>query len=208
MNEEKKLTYFEEKVLPILHYVGLIGAIIMSLAYIILVVVLINGFKAEKTLKTTIFAIVSAGVGFIIMQFLKYQGQTFAELKEENKDLLDKYYGTKTKDKKARSMVFFWIKSGITDFLVKAGTVALTSIGLIYIIIEGSHDYSLIALAIVNLLMFISFGFLSLVKTYNYFNRVYMEYIKEKLSEVSVDIKSDTILIKEDPDYGREKTLS
>lgn len=206
--EEKKINYFEEKVLPILHYIGIIGASIMSVAYIILSVVLINGFKAEKTLKTTIFAIVSAGVGFLIMQFLKYQGQCFAEEKEENKPLLELYWGTTTKDKKAHSMIFFWVKSGVTDFLVKAGTVALTSIGLIYIIIEGSHDYSLIALAIVNLLMFISFGFLSLVKTYNYFNRVYMKYIKEKLSEVSVDTKSDTILIKEDPDYGREKTLS
>ena len=54
MNEQEKLdkqsNFFEEKVLPILHYVGLIGAIIMSIAYIILIVVLIFGFKAEKTL--------------------------------------------------------------------------------------------------------------------------------------------------------------
>ena len=166
----------------------------MSVAYIILVAVLINGFKAEKTLKTTVFAIVSAGVGFIIMQFLKYQGKTFAELKEENKDLLDEYYGSKTKDKKAHSMVYFWVKTGVSDFLVKVVSIAATNVGLIYIMIEGSHDYGLIALAIVNLLMFISFGFLSLVKAYNYFNRVYMEYIREKLSEAEKESKPEEMI--------------
>lgn len=187
MDENKKLTFFEEKVLPVLNYVGLIGAVIMSLAYIILVVVMIVGFQAEKTLKTSVFAIASAAVGFLILQCFKIQGQSFAELKPENKELLEKYYGTKTRDKKTHSMLYFWIKTGVTDFLVKAGTVALSTIGLIYLIIEGSKDFILILLAIVNLLMFISFGFLSLVKTYNYFNRVYVEYIKERLKESEED---------------------
>lgn len=187
MDENKKLTFFEEKVLPVLNYVGLIGAVIMSVAYIILVVVMIVGFQAEKTLKTSVFAIASAAVGFLILQCFKIQGQSFAELKPENKELLEKYYGTQTKDKKAHSMLYFWIKTGVTDFLVKAGTVALSSIGLVYLIIEGSKDFILILLAIVNLLMFISFGFLSLVKTYNYFNRVYVEYIKERLKESEED---------------------
>ena len=53
--------------------------------------------------------------------------------------------------------------------------------------------------------MFISFGFLGLVKTYKYFNRTYIKFIKEKLSEVSVDT---TIKEKEDPENGTEKTLS
>ena len=201
MNEQetqKKYNTFEEKVLPVLYYVGAIGAAVMSVAYIILVVVLIFGFKAEKTLKTTIFAIVSALVGFVIMQFLKYQGVSFAEQKRENVPILEKYYGTKTKDKKNHSMTYFWLTSATKDLLIKAGSVALTSIGLIYLIIEGSRDYSLIALGLVNLLMFISFGFLALVKAYNYFNRTYIEYIKEKLSEVE----------KEESLNGRRETLS
>ena len=156
----------------------------MSIAYIILAIVLIVGFKAEKTLKTTVFAIVSAAVGFVIMQFLKYQGITFAEQKAENQPVLKEYHGTKTKDKKNHSLTYFWLTTGTKDLIIKAGTVALTSIGLIYIIIEGSKDYSLIALAIVNLLMFISFGFLALVSAYKYFNNVYIEYVKERLSEV------------------------
>lgn len=181
MDELKKINFFKEKVLPVLHYVGSIGAAIMSIAYVILVFVLIQGFKADKTLNTTIFACVSAGVGFVIMQFLKYQGISFAEI--ENKELLEEYFGKNTKDKKSHSLTFYWVTSVIKDILVKCVTVAATSIGIIYIIIEGSKDYNLIALAIVNLLMFICFGFLSLVKAYNYFNRTYVKYIKEKLEE-------------------------
>lgn len=205
MNEKEKATYFEEKILPVLNYIGLIGAIVMSVAYIVLIVVMIMGFKEEKTLNTTIFAIVSAGVGFLVLQCLKIQGQSFAEQIPENKELLKLYYGTTTKDKKAHSMLYYWVKTVIIDFISKAGTVALTSIGLIYLIIEGSKDYMLILLGIVNLLMFISFGFLGLVKTYKYFNRTYIKFIKEKLSEVSVDT---TIKGKEDQENGSKETLS
>lgn len=179
METVNKVNFFKEKVLPILHYVGVIGATIMCVAYIILVLVLIQGFKAESALNTTIFACVSAGVGFIIMQFLKYQGISFAEL--ENKDLLEMYFGTNTKDKKSHSLTYYWVTSVIKDILVKCATLAGTSIGIIYIIIKGSQDYNLILLAIVNLLMFICFGFISLVKAYNYFNRIYVKYIKEQL---------------------------
>ena len=180
---DRKLTFFEEKVLPILTYVGTIGAAIMSVAYIVLVFVFIYGFKAEKTLTTTIFACVNAGVGFVIMQFLKYQGISFAELIPENKELLEKYYGTKTKNKKNHSLNFFWVTSIIKDIIVKCATLAATTIGLIYIIIAGSRDFNLIWLAVVNLLMFISFGFLGLVKSYKYFNNTYINYIKEQLRE-------------------------
>lgn len=205
MNEKEKATYFEEKILPVLNYIGLIGAIVMSIAYIVLIVVMIMGFKAEKTLNTTVFAVVSAGVGFLVLQCLKIQGQSFAEIIPENREILELYYGTTTKDKKSHSMTYYWVKTVIIDFISKAGTVALTSIGLIYLIIEGSKDYMLILLGIVNLLMFISFGFLGLVKTYNYFNRTYIKFIKEKLSEVSVDT---TIKGKEDQENGSTKTLS
>ena len=182
----KKLTLFEEKILPVLNYVGAIGAAIMSVAYIIVVFVLINGFKVEKVLNTTIFACVNAAVGFIIMQFLKYQGVTFAEMIPENESILKLYHQTKTKDKKNHSLTYFWITSGIKDALIKCAMLAATTIGIIYIIIKGSNDYNLILLAFVNLLLFICFGFLALVKAYKYVNNTYIEYIKEKLAEVNV----------------------
>lgn len=179
----EKQDVFKEKILPILNYVGAIGALITSISYIILVIVLIFGFKAEKVLHTTVFAIVNAGVGFIIMQFLKYQGITFAENIEENKKLIDQYHSTKTKDKKPHSLGYYWFTSVVKDIFIKCISVGITTVGLIYIVIQGSKDFNLIWLAIVNLLMFISFGLLALVKAYKYFNSTYIEYIKEQLQE-------------------------
>ncbi|MBP5784633.1 MAG: hypothetical protein J6W16_03500 [Methanobrevibacter sp.] len=189
----RKPTVFEEKILPILNYVGAIGAAIMCIAYVVVVFMLINGFQQEQVLNTTIFACVNAAVGFVIMQFLKYQGVSFAQMIPENKEVLELYFKTKTKDKKTHSLVFFWTTSVIKDIIIKCATLAATSIGVIYIVITGSNDYNLLLLAAVNLLMFICFGFLSLVKAYNYFNQTYIEYIKERLEDVSVEIPQEPV---------------
>ena len=149
--------------------------------------VLIRGFAAEKLLQTTIFACVNAGVGFIIMQFLKVQGTSFAKMIPENKEIMDRYYTTKTKDKKLRSIKYFWITTVIKDVIIKCATLAATSIGLIYIVIVGSNDYNLLLLAVVNLLMFICFGFLSLVNAYDFFNQRHVPYMIDQLEKANKD---------------------
>lgn len=63
----------EKRLINILKYVGIIGAAICSVAYIVVVLVLIQGFKAENTTQTVTFALVNAVVGFIILTFLKYR---------------------------------------------------------------------------------------------------------------------------------------
>ena len=148
MNEEKR-TLFEKKILPILHYIGIIGASLMSVAYIICVFVLINGFKAEALLQTTIFACVNAVVGFVIMQFLKLQGVSFAENLPENQEVLQKYYRKKFKNKKLHSIKYFWATTVVKDAIIKCATLAITTIGVIYIVIQGSNDYNLLLLAFV-----------------------------------------------------------
>ena len=72
-------TFFEKKLKPILLYMGTIVSVIMAIAYILVVFVLIEGFKAEKLLNTTIFSVITAAIGFCIMQMLKIQGQDFAK---------------------------------------------------------------------------------------------------------------------------------
>ncbi len=182
MNEEKR-TLFEKRILPILHYIGIIGASLMSIAYIFCVFVLINGFKAEALLQTTIFACVNAVVGFVIMQFLKIQGVSFAENLPENQEILQKYYRKKFKNKKLHSIKYFWATTVVKDAIIKCATLAITTIGVIYIVIQGSNDYNLLLLAFVNLIMFICFGFISLVKAYDFFNQQHMTFIIEKLKE-------------------------
>lgn len=182
---EMKQSRFETKIKPVLNYVGAIGATIMAIAYIIIVLVLIWGFKVEELLQTTVFACVNAAVGFVIMQFLKVQGVSFAKMLPENKEIIEKYYRTKTKDKKLRSINYFWTTTVIKDIVIKCLTLAGTSVGLIYIVIVGSNDYNLLLLAVVNLLMFICFGFLSLVNAYDFFNQRHVPYMIDQLEKAN-----------------------
>lgn len=179
MDNEK----FEKHIKPILTYVGLIGAVLTSIAYIILIFILIKGFKYEQTTQTIVFALVNAAVGLIIANFLKYQGISFAKEIPANQQVLKDYYGSKTKDKKNHSLSFFWITSIIKDIVTKGLSIAATTCGLIYIVIVGSNDWSLLLMSIVNLLLFICFGLLSLNKAYDYFNNTYVAYMKERINE-------------------------
>lgn len=182
-------TTFEKKVKPFLLWMGTIVSAVMAVAYIIVVFVLINGFKVDTLLNTSVFSIVTAIIGFCIMQMLKIQGQAFAQQIPGNKKISDEYHKTKTKDKKSHSMKYYWITSGARDILIKCLTLGLTSVGMVYIMIEGSGDYSLFLLAGVNLLMFAGFGLISLVKTYDFYNDFYVPFMLERIAEAKQDEK-------------------
>lgn len=196
---------FETKIKPVLSYVGAIGAGLMCIAYVIVVFVLIQGFQATIIFNTLLFASVNAIVGFVIMQFLKVQGVSFAKLLPENDKIIKEYYNTRTKDKKPRSMQFYWTTSVIKDVFTKCLGVAITSAGLIYIVIQGSNDWNLLLLAIVNLIMFICFGFLALVNAYEFFNNKFVPYMEEKISETK--IKKDVAMAKEECTDKRHDTV-
>lgn len=175
----------QEKLINVLKYIGIIGATICSVAYIFVVIVLIQGFKVETTTQTVIFAVVNAIVGFIIMQFLKVQGEQFAKNKPENKKIIDEYYNSKTKDKKLHSMRYYWITSIVQDIFTKVLTVFASTFGIIYIVVVGSNDWNLLMLAFVNLLLFICFGLLALNNAFEFFNNKHIPYMKEKVREVN-----------------------
>lgn len=183
---------FEEKIKPVLTYVGAIGAVLTSVAYIILIIVLIRGFQYKQTTQALVFALINAGVGLIVANFLKYQGISFAKNLPDNQQTVKDYYSLKTKDKKNHGLTFFWITTVIKDVLMKGVTVVATTFGLIYIVIIGSDDWSLMFLAIVNLILFICFGLLALNGAYDYYNNTYVNYMKEKIADVTNLKKKET----------------
>ena len=182
---------FEKRIKPLLQYIGAIGAAIMSIMYIIIIVVLIIGFESHSLSNITIFSIINAVVGLIIMQFLKVQGISFAKNLEENKQLIKDYYGTRTNDKKLRNINSYMIYSTIKDILLKGAGIILSSSGIIYIVIQGSQDYTLLLLAVVNLLMFISFGILEMNSSYEFYNNYHVPYMKEQLKNKNKITKGD-----------------
>ena len=185
-------SFFEKRIQPILQYVGVIGAILMSIMYIIMVVILIIGFKAQSIQNTIVFAIINAIVGLMIMQFLKIQGISFAKNLPENIDIIKQYYNTKTKDKKIQSIKYYWTSSLIKDFISKGLSIAFTTAGIIYIVIVGSNDYTLLLLALVNLILFIWFGLLALNNAYEFYNNKHVPYmqemIKNKITKKEIEI--------------------
>ena len=177
---DKKNT-FETKIKPILQYVGALGATLMSIMYIVVIVILIIGFKAQTFQQALIFALVNAVVGLIIMQFLKIQGIAFAENIPENKAIKDEYYRTRTRDKKYESINSYWVKSIIKDIIWKGLSVIISTAGLIYIVIQGCGDYTLLLLALVNLVLFICFGLLALNSAYEFYNNKHIPYMLNQI---------------------------
>lgn len=173
--------FFKSKLKPLLNYIGFFGAILSSIAYIILIFTLIRGFQFQLIKQVVTFAIINAIVGIIICNFLRVQGVQFGKM--ENKEIVKKYYNTDTKDKKPHSMVYFWIKHILLDFLFKGISVTILTTGLIYIVIVGNQDYNMLWLALVNLIMFICFGFLAMNSAYEYFNNSFIPYMNEKIKE-------------------------
>ena len=182
---------FETKIKPILTYVGAIGAVLTSIAYVLLILVLINGFEIEQGPQVLTFAIVNGAVGLIIANLLKYQGLSFAKNLPENEEIVKAYYSTKTKDKKNHGLGYFWTTSLIKDILFKGCTITASTCGVLYIVIVGCGDWNLMLMAIVNLILFTCFGLLALNKAYDYYNNVFVNYMKEKLDEAKTKTDSD-----------------
>lgn len=184
---------FEKKIKPILQYIGTIGAVITSIVYVIAVFIIIFGFKAESPVLAFIFALINALIGLIIMQFLKVQGVSFAKNIPENLKIAQEYYKTKTRDKKLHSLNYYIYTSLIKDVIFKGISIILTTTGLIYIVIQGCYDYSLLLLAAANLLMFICFGLLALNSAYEFYNNYHIPYMVEQIKFAKKMIKKGDI---------------
>lgn len=200
-----KKDVFEEKIKPILTYIGVIGAGLTSIAYIILVVVLIKGFQFRQPTQTIVFAVANAAVGMIVASFLKYQGVSFAKGLPENQSVIEDYYKNRTRDKKNHSIQWFWFVTTIKDVLFKGVTIAASTLGLVYIVIVGSNDWSLMLMAIVNLVLFVCFGLLALNQAYEYYNNVYVNYMREQLTRAKDGyVKNDITEVINDDNGGRQ----
>lgn len=210
-NEPKKDEYksirIDKVIVPLMRNIGFIGSAIMSIAYIATITVLVVGFETNIQLwNSVLFASVSALVGLVIMQMLKLQGITFARELPENKEILKEYYGSRIKDKKFHNIQHYWKKSVIQDILIRAISIGLFSIGIVYISIQGSGDYGLLLLGFVNLLMFASFGLLSLASAYDHYNEQHINYIRQQLAEQK-EPKPDPIpVVEEKPKPVKKKT--
>lgn len=171
---------FEKRIKPILLYIGSIGAVITSIAYILTVCVLVFGFKVRYNNKDMFLcAAVNAVFGFIVTIFLQYQGIAFA--KNNNAELVIQYSNRQTRERKPKSLLYYWVTSIISTIFTKVLSIFISTCCIVYIVIKGFNDYTLLLLAFVNILMFVCFGLLALNGAYNYYCEEYVPYMKNKL---------------------------
>ena len=126
-----------------------------------------------------VFAVVNALVGILISTLLRYQGQKYAEL--ENEELCRKFYEKKTKERKRHiSMTMWQILNTLKDFIIKGCTTVFSIWGVVYISIEGSKNPIQILITLVTL---ICFGLINMNSSYYRFYNEQVPYMELKIKE-------------------------
>ena len=171
------------KLKNIMLWTGAIGALITAVAYIVIMVVMIVGFEKSMKMEQLItVAILGAVSGFLITLMLRGQGVALASNEPNSKEIMANYYELRNKkkeQKKLHTIAWHVNINAIKDIFTKVLTVGATTSMSLYIFLEGSGDFGLLGLGFVNILMFIAFGIMALVKAYNFYIEEHLPAIVE-----------------------------
>lgn len=179
-----------EALLKILNNIGVIGAVLAAVADIVFVLIMVLGVKIDVELKSIIiFAVVNALIGILINVLLRYQGQKYAEV--ENEDLCTKFYNKRAKEKKYMSMGKWMTLKTVQDFLVKGVTTSFSIFGIVYISVTGSKNPIQILITVATLILFACFGLIGMNSAYCRFYNIQVPYMNLKLEEREKENKDD-----------------
>lgn len=145
----------------------------------------------QKNMQANIvFAVVNAVIGLMINILLRYQGQKYAEI--ENEQICNQYYRKKIeKEKRHLSLAGYNAIQIIKDIVVKGFTTTFSIIGIIYISVEGSKNPIQILITIVTLILFACFGLISMNNAYYRYYNVQVPYM-EKMIKIKEKQKNGT----------------
>lgn len=181
MNESEKRFDFRN----LFQYMGFVGAGISALTYLIVIAIMINGFdKHIQSDKMIIFSLLGGAFGLVITIFLRTQGMEFAKRTPEAQAVLINF--KKETKITRRSITYHLTKSIIFDIISKVGGVVISTMFVLNVFIEGMQDARYFYLAIANVLMFISFGFIGLVKTYDVYLEDHIPYLEQKIKDATL----------------------
>lgn len=177
-----------KKLDSILLWVGAAGAVISSIAYITVMVILVMGISVNMQVEQLLLVSIIGGVaGILITVMLRIQGVILASNEEESKQVMKAYRVALNKGKKPRSLkTITWYMNVklIGDILLKATTIAVSTYFMISIFTQGNGDMALIGLAFANTFMFISFGILALRGAYQFYTEEHLNAIRERTEQI------------------------
>ena len=185
--EKKRMPNLQNKsheaLLKVLNNVGIVGSVLAGIADIIFVIIFVVGMKIEmKRSAAIIFSIINALIGILINILLRYQGQKYAEI--ENEEICNKFYRKKVREQKRHLSMGAWqILKSIKDIIIKGCTTSFSICGLVYLSIEGSKNPIQILITLVTLVMFACFGLMNMNSSYCRFYNVQIPYMELKIKE-------------------------
>jgi hypothetical protein len=177
-----------ERIKEYLLYSGFAASVISIVAYLIITIVMINGFESNlKPQNQILFAVLGACTGLIITFSLRGQGIAFAKREEESQKVMKEYHEALNKRKKEKELkdishYLFW--ATIKDIIIKGISVGVSTYFVLYIFMQGNGDWSLIGLALANLFMFSGFGLVALSKTYDKYIEEHIPVIRERTKKI------------------------
>ena len=169
--------------LKVLNNIGIIGAIIAGIIDIIFVIIFVVGIEINQNITSSVlFAIVNSVIGILINTLLRFQGQKYAEI--ENEDICEKFYKKMVKEKKHISIVKWNTLCIIKDIIIKGITCTFSIFGFIYISIQGSNNPVQILITIATLGLFACFGLISMNSSYTRFYNIEVPFMENKIKEM------------------------
>lgn len=176
-------TKSHETLIKLLNNIGIVGAILAAIADIIFVIIFVVGVNIQQQITATvIFAVVNALIGVLISVLLRYQGQKYAEI--ENQELIAKYQRKKAESTPKYMNMSVWqgVKA-LQDVVIKGLCTAFSICGIVYISIEGSKNPIQILITLVTLVLFACFGLINLNNAYYRYYNVQVPYMELKIKE-------------------------
>lgn len=170
----------------LLNNIGIVGAILAGIADIIVVIIFVFGIDIQQDLTSNIiYATINAFVGVLINVLLRYQGQKYAEI--ENQDIREMYYKEKVKREKHHVSLLVYNLLGIMkDVFIKGLSAAFSVFGIIYLSIQGTHNPIQILITLATLILFACFGLISMNSSYCRYYDVQVPYMEKIIKEREV----------------------
>lgn len=175
----------------ILYWSAFIGACAAAIAYMLAIWIMVIGInQGVGVTERLLFSIIGAGAGIIINYLLREQGITIAESEQESQEIIKEYNRLTNKVAKPRKLktIAYWkVIWTVTDVIVKGVLIFSTTLGMMYIFIQGSRDFALMLLAFANLLLMSVLGLLGMNKAYNKYKSEHLPVLSEKIRRLKLD---------------------
>ena len=131
-----------EMLLKLLNNIGIVGAILAGIADIIFVMIFVFGIKIDvQNNAIIVFAVINSLIGVLISILLRYQGQKYAEI--ENEDLCKRFYAKKVKESKRFISMNLWqLINVIKDLIINLNIFSLRKMFWVLFLFPGECDFT------------------------------------------------------------------